>query len=60
VFLIRDIFRCKPRKAGALAKKFLAVPSTRPSLLQVLASWAPLDEDFPDVADLPPAEDVDL
>lgn len=24
MFLIRDVFRCKPGKAGALAKKFLA------------------------------------
>lgn len=28
MFLIRDVFRCKPGKAGALAQKFLAtVPS---------------------------------
>jgi hypothetical protein len=28
MFLIRDVFRCKPGKAGVLAKKFLAtVPS---------------------------------
>jgi antitoxin VapB len=35
-----------------------AVPPRKP-LLALLASWEPLDEEFPEVADLPPApEDV--
>ncbi len=35
-------------------------PSQRPSLLALLASWEPLDEDFPEIDDLPPLDDVDL
>ena len=29
MFLIRDVFRCKPGQAGALARKFLADESNR-------------------------------
>jgi hypothetical protein len=30
------------------------------SLLKLLSTWAPLDEEFPDINDLAPIEDVDL
>jgi antitoxin VapB len=32
----------------------------RPSLLELLSTWDPLDEDFPAVDDLGPVEDVNL
>ena len=32
----------------------------RPSLLELLSTWEPLDEEFPEVDDLEPHEDVDL
>jgi hypothetical protein len=32
----------------------------RPSLLALLASWTPLDEEFPDIDNLQPIEDVKL
>ena len=35
-------------------------PVRRPSLLELAASWEPLDEDFPEVEDLPPIDNVDL
>ena len=36
-------------------------PVQKLSVLALLASWEPLDEEFPDVdSDLPPLEDVDL
>lgn len=30
------------------------------SLVELLDSWEPLNEEFPQIDDLPPAEDVDL
>jgi hypothetical protein len=30
------------------------------SLLELLSTWAPLEEEFPDIDDLEPIEDVDL
>ncbi|MBV9993132.1 MAG: AbrB/MazE/SpoVT family DNA-binding domain-containing protein [Alphaproteobacteria bacterium] len=30
------------------------------SLLELLDSWEPLDEEFPEIDDPPPAEDVDM
>jgi antitoxin VapB len=44
------------RKEG---NRLVVEPVTRPSLLVVLASLEPLDEDFPEIEDLPP-EDVVL
>ena len=32
----------------------------RPTLLELLATWGPLDESFPAIDDLGPAEDVNL
>jgi len=34
--------------------RLIIEPAPAPSLLALLASWEPLDEDFPDVADAPP------
>jgi antitoxin VapB len=45
------------RKEG---HRLIVEPVGRPSLLEVLSRWAPLDEEFPDVDDLEPIEDVDL
>jgi hypothetical protein len=43
------------RNAGRRADE-----SRRLSLLELVASWGPLDEDFPEIEDLPPVDDVDL
>ena len=32
----------------------------RRSLLELVSTWAPLDEEFPEIDDLEPIEDVDL
>lgn len=45
------------RKEG---NRLIVEPIDRPSLLEVLSRWAPLDEEFPDLDDLWPIEDVDL
>jgi len=45
------------RKEG---NRLIVEPMPRPSLLEVLSRWEPLDEEFPDVDDLEPAEDVNL
>jgi antitoxin VapB len=45
------------RKEG---NRLVVEPVRRPSLLELAASWEPLDEDFPEVEDLPPLDDVDL
>jgi antitoxin VapB len=45
------------RKEG---NRLIVEPVGRPSLLEVLSRWAPLDEELPDVDDLEPIEDVDL
>ncbi len=44
------------RKEG---NRLIVEPVARPSLLAVLASLEPLDEDFPEIEDLPPG-DVEL
>ncbi len=44
------------RKEG---DRLIVEPIHRPSLLALLATWEPLDEDFPEIEDLPP-EPVDL
>ena len=42
-------------------ERLIIEPVCRRSLLELLASWAPLDEQFPDVdADLLPLRDVNL
>jgi antitoxin VapB len=40
--------------------RLIVEPVRRPSVLELLASWKPLDEDFPEIEDPPPADDVDL
>ena len=46
------------RKEG---DRLVVEPVRRPSVLELLASWEPLEEEFPDIdSDLPPLEDVDL
>jgi antitoxin VapB len=45
------------RKEG---NRLIVEPVDRPSLLEVLSRWAPLEAEFPDVDDLEPVEDVDL
>ena len=45
------------RKEG---DRLVVEPVRRPSVLELLASWEPLDEDFPEIEDPPPADDVDL
>jgi antitoxin VapB len=45
------------RKEG---NRLIVEPVPRKSLLEVLSAWGPLDEEFPDVNDLEPIEDVDL
>ncbi|NJL28423.1 MAG: AbrB/MazE/SpoVT family DNA-binding domain-containing protein [Thermoanaerobaculia bacterium] len=45
------------RKEG---DRLIVEPLKRPSLLALLASWEPLDEDFPKIDDLEPLAEVDL
>lgn len=46
------------RKEG---DRLIVEPLPRRSLLEILATWEPLDEEFPDIdADLEPIEDVNL
>ena len=45
------------RKEGS---RLIIEPVPRPKLLEILSSWAPLEEEFPDIDDLAPVEDVNL
>lgn len=45
------------RKEG---DRLILEPMPRQSLLELLASWGPLDEEFPEIDDLEPIEDVTL
>lgn len=45
------------RKEG---NRLIVEPMERPSLLALVATWAPLQEEFPGIDDLEPIEDVDL
>lgn len=45
------------RKEG---DRLIVEPMARPSLLELLSTWSPLDEEFPEIDDLEPIEDVDL
>lgn len=40
--------------------RLIVEPVRRPSVLELLASWEPLDEELPEIEDPPPADDVDL
>jgi antitoxin VapB len=45
------------RKEG---DRLIVEPMPRPSLLDLLSTWGPLDEELPEIEDLEPLEDVDL
>jgi antitoxin VapB len=45
------------RKEG---DRLIIEPVAKPSLLAILATLEPLDEDFPEIEDLPITDDVDL
>lgn len=45
------------RKEG---NRLIVEPMPRPSLLALLATWEPLDEEFPEIDGLGPVEGVDL
>jgi antitoxin VapB len=45
------------RKEG---DRLIIEPATKPSLLDILAKLAPLDENFPDIEDPPVQDDVDV
>lgn len=45
------------RKEG---DRLIVEPMTRISILELLSTWEPLDEEFPEIDDLPPIEDVSL
>jgi antitoxin VapB len=45
------------RKEG---NRLIVEPMPRPSLLDLLSTWGPLDEELPEIEDLEPLEDVDL
>jgi antitoxin VapB len=40
--------------------RLIVEPMPRPSLLELLSTWEPLDEEFPEIDDLEPVEDMDL
>jgi antitoxin VapB len=45
------------RKEG---NRLVIEPVRRPSLLELLASWEPLNEGLPDIEELEPLDEVDL
>ncbi|MFL6236148.1 MAG: antitoxin [Thermoanaerobaculia bacterium] len=45
------------RKEG---NRLIVEPMPRPSLLELLAAWEPIDEELPEIDDLGLLEDVDL
>jgi len=45
------------RKEG---DRLIIEPRAKKSLLELLDSWEPLDEEFPQIDDPPPVEDVDM
>jgi antitoxin VapB len=45
------------RKEG---NRLIVEPMPRPSLLELLSTWDPVDEELPEIDDLEPVEDVDL
>ena len=45
------------RKEG---NRLIVEPIQRPNLLELLSTWTPLKEEFPDIDDLEPIEDMDL
>lgn len=45
------------RKEG---RRLIVEPASRSSLLSLLATWEPLEEEFPEIDDLEPLDEVDL
>jgi len=45
------------RKEGP---RLVIEPTPRKSLVELLDSWEPIDDEFPDIDDLPPLDDVEL
>ena len=45
------------RKEG---DRLIVEPMPRKSLIELLSTWDPLEEEFPDIDDLEPVEDVNL
>ena len=45
------------RKEGA---RLIIEPTPRKSLTELLDSWEPIDDEFPDIDDLPPLDDIEL
>jgi antitoxin VapB len=45
------------RKEG---ERLIVEPMPRPSLLDLLSTWAPLDEELPEIDDLEPIEEIKL
>jgi antitoxin VapB len=45
------------RKEG---DRLILKPMPRPFLLELLSTWEPLNEEFPEIDDLEPVEDVNL
>lgn len=61
VFIPRDLEL--PGSEALLRKegdRLIVEPLPRTSLLALLATWSPLDEEFPEIDDLEPVEDVHL
>ncbi len=51
----------RPVEAGdGDGNRLIVEPMPRPSLLDLLATWEPLDEEFPEIEDLESVEDVNL
>lgn len=57
--LVKDPSDGKANKAGADDQRD-PEPVQRPSLLALLATLEPIDEDFPEIEDPPPDDDIDL
>jgi antitoxin VapB len=52
-----------PGKQAILRKegnRLVVEPMPRPALLELLSTWEPLDEEFPEIDNLEPIEDVSL
>ncbi len=45
------------RKEGS---RLVIEPAPKKSLLELLRSWEPIDDEFPEIEDLPPLDDIKL
>ena len=50
----------RPLNPQGQGDRLIVEPMPRPSLLELLSTWDPLDEEFPEIDDLQPIEDVRL